>query len=69
MSVVCNFCKHELNTNNDFAFYGISGDDIFKMIRWLENQNATVKDLDCSSLQRHYREKQKVMGHLSDDFK
>lgn len=65
--VACAFCGHEIT--GDFTFYGIPAKDLFKMVTWLRAQDATIADLECSSLNRHYWEKQKVMNLISEDFR
>jgi hypothetical protein len=63
----CGTCGAEIL--GDFTYYGITAKDIVKMVNWLKCQNATIKDLECSSLNRHYWERVKVMDILSEDFR
>ena len=59
----------EIINDPDFRIYGWSLADIRKVQTWLDNQNATLKDLECSSLRPHYWEKLKVTDMLKEDFK
>lgn len=57
-----------IDLDPDFRLYGLSAADILKMSRWLMANNATVNDLDCSSLNRHHWEKMKLFEFLKQDF-
>lgn len=54
---------------NETVIYGFTLSELLFIRRWLCNQNATVKDLEDSSLYWHYWSKQKVMNFLAEDFK
>lgn len=65
--VQCSVCRNEICSAKDFKFFGFSGEDIFKMIKWLENENVTVKDLACSSIRHHYWEKMRVADMIMSE--
>lgn len=51
------------------VIYGWTAKDVLFVQHWLHCQNATLKDLEDSSLYWHYWSKQKVMDFLREDFK
>lgn len=50
----------EILGDPEFRIYGLSIQDILNMSRWLQANNATVKDLDGCSLSWKYWNKQKI---------
>ena len=64
---ICNYCGHEITSGSDFHFYGVSGSDLLKMIRWLEGNNATIKDLDGSTLNFKFWNKVRIHDAMFED--